>query len=367
MNKINPKVVIEPTNTTIKIVVGYILDKKPVILYANAISTSKIKNGNITDIKFLVYLFKNISHFEIKELKLKLNIKNVILILPSINLKIFKVKKKIENNNDNNIEEINLLIKREINKNNLEIINIEPLFFYTKNGDKIDQLNIKEEINDYLCLLLVYTLPKKIVDNYNYLFESSKIKIQKKILSSQAISYLLPYQTYIYVDIGFSYTNISFISKKKLYESYCFNFGGDDITKLIAEKFHASIEEAEKIKRIYGYTKIIKTFNPIIFSSTFNNQKKSYTVSDLNDIIKNYLNEYFICFNKYLDMIFLNLNHKDKKNIYPVIIGGGGSKLNGLDFFLKEKCDKYNFNFAKLDVIGARNEKYLNCIGALFC
>lgn len=360
MNKIDPKVVIEPTNTTIKIVVGYILDKKPVILYANTISTNNlIKNGNITDIKFLTYLFKNISCLEIEELELKLNIKNIILVLPSINLKILKIKKKIQKKTVNDINNINSLIEKEINNKDIKVVSIEPLFFYTNNG-QTDQL---KNFNDCLGLeAIIYALPKKIVDNYDYLFENSKIKIQKKIISSQAIAHLLPYQTYIYVDIGFGYTNVSLISKKKLYESRCFELGGAKITEIIAEKFHTAFDEAEKIKRIYGYTETINSFNPVIFSSFFENQKKSYTITDLNNIIEDYLNEYLECFDQCLNTFFEG--HEDKKNVFPIVVGGGGSKLNGLNFFLKKKYVKYNINFVKLDIIGARHERYLNCLGA---
>ena len=363
-NKINPKVIIEPTDTAIKIIVGYVLNKKPVILYANTISTNNlIKNGNIIDMKFLIYLFKNISHLEVEELKLKLSIKNIILIFSSMNLNIFKIKKNIRKK-INSIEDISLLIEKEkeINKKDMKIVDIKPLFFYTNDG-KTSELN---EISNCTGLeTMVYMLPKKIVDNYNYLFENSKIKIQKRLISSQAISYLLPYQTYIYVDIGFNCTNISLISKKILYESHCFKLGGSNITKLIVEKFHASFDEAEKIKRVYGYTEVVNSFNPIIFSSVFDDQRKSYTILDLNNIIKDYLDEYFDTFDKYLNMFFLD--HQDKKNICPIIIGGGGSKLNGLKFFFKKKYDKCNINFVKLDVIGARHEKYLNCVGALLC
>lgn len=42
---------------------------------------------------FLIYLLKTIFYIVNEELKLKLNISNIILVLSPINLKIYKIKK----------------------------------------------------------------------------------------------------------------------------------------------------------------------------------------------------------------------------------------------------------------------------------
>ena len=55
-----PTIVIEPTDSSVKIVVGHVLDKEPVVLYATTRPLNGlIKNGNIVDIKSLSSLFKN--------------------------------------------------------------------------------------------------------------------------------------------------------------------------------------------------------------------------------------------------------------------------------------------------------------------
>lgn len=361
-----PNAIIELTNNAIRVVIGFIFNNKPVILYSkNIITNNLIKDGNILDDKTLILLLKQIKFIEDEELELNLSFNDAILVLPTIDLKIYKIKMLIYKNS---LEKLDSLVKSKVKINeNESIINTKLLCYYI--GQKKNyNLSIKDIKNNNILKaeIVIYTLPKTKVDNYDFLFKSSKINVKKKIINSQSICNILDNDNYLYVDIGSSYTTVSLIFKKILCETHYFSLGGSKITELIAEKFHTNFNEAEKIKKIYGYTE--KTFdllNPVIFNNTINNREVSYTINDLNSVIQNYFDEYYLVeFDKCLNTFLSNL--QDEQYNFPIIIGGGGSKLNGLNFLLKNKYDKYNVNFVPLNVIGARSEEYLNCVGALF-
>lgn len=355
-----PNVVIELTNNAIKIVVGFILDKKPVILYSKSIITHNlIQNGNILDAKTLVLVLKQIKFLEDEELELNLNVNNVVLVLPIINLKIYHTKTSLNKDNFNKINLISLIRKTKINTNEI-IIDYKILHYYI---NQKKSYKLPKNVNCFEAEMLIYTLPKKMVASYNSLFDNAKIQVIKKIINVQSICNLSDESNYLYVDIGFGYTSISLITQKVLIATRYFMSGGAKITELIAEKFNTTFDEAEKIKKIYGYTeKTLDLFNPVIFNNIVDNKEISYTVADLNNIIKNYFDEYCVEFDKCLNYFLSDLPDKN----FPIIIGGGGSKLNGLSFLLKNKYDKYNIKFISLNVIGARNEEYFSCVGTLF-
>ncbi|MCQ2791990.1 MAG: hypothetical protein MJ208_00540 [Bacilli bacterium] len=371
-----PMIVIEPTDSAIKIVVGYVVEHEPIVLYATIKSIHDlIKNGNIVDIKSLSNVLKNISHVEDKRARVRFAIRSAVLLLPPVGLEIYEDKKMTSViSNDSKIQPIDLsnifamIRKSKIKKDN-SFVDIIPIVYYLSDGIATNKLPLGR-ISDYLGMkAIIYTLPDKLFKGYKASLESAGIKVKKCVIAPCAIAHLLAHEketpaAYLYVDVGSTYTSISLISKTYVYNSSYFAIGGDDLTNAISETFRIDVKEAEKLKRRYGYQTRLISFNPTICNAkTSDGQEALYTVQDLNRVIKDYLDNYIYAFDTCLSKL-LSAYPENKRN-FPIIFGGAASRLDGFLTFVKTKYPNHDIRQIPLKIVGARHEKYLNCIGAL--
>ena len=334
-----------------------------------------IKKGNIVDIKSLSSLFKNISHIEDKKARVRFDIRNAVLVLPPVGLEIYEDKKTTSViSNESKIQQIDLsnilaMIKKGKIKKENSFVDIIPTIFYLSNGKGTTNKLPLGMTSDYLGMkAIIYTLPNRLFNGYKMTLESAGIKVKKCVISPSAIAHLLVNypdtpKAYIYVDVGATYTSISLISKTFVYNSVHFAMGGDELTRAISEAFRIDIKEAEKLKRRYGYDTRLISFNPVVCSANIDGQNISYTVQDLNRVIKDYLDNYIYAFDNCLNTLLSN--YPEDKRSFPIILGGAASRLDGLLTFFKTKYPNHEIRQIPLKTIGARHEKYLNCIGAM--
>jgi len=372
---INGTVVIEPSDSAIKIVVGNVLNNTPIILYANTIPVNGlIKNGSIVDIKALSGIFHNISHIADKKARIRFDIKSAVLVLPPLGFEVYSDKKttNVISNESRigmiDIKNVLLLLNGAAINQNSAIVDIVPLKYYLDRGS-VDKIPIGM-ISKFLAMnALIYTLPKKIVKSYRSSLEIAGIRVKRPVISSYAMAKLLAREkdmpfAYLYVDVGSSYTSITLISKTHVYGSSYFMIGGDELTKKISEAFKIDTKEAEKIKRRYGYDNRLISFDPTIISSNEpEGMEETFTVSDLNQVTREYLENYLYSFDTCLNKLVSS--YPEEKRNFPIIIGGAASRLIGFIEYFKEKYPNKNISRVPLNIIGTRHEKYLNCVGAL--
>lgn len=372
----SPTIVIEPTDSSFKVLVGYVFNQEPIILYAASIPMNGfIKNGSIVDIKQFSNFLKDAAHIEDRAARAKFDIHQAILVLPPVGLDIYEDHKsalvvgtagKVEKYDIANV--LSMIQKEErLNKSNVTV-DIVPLFFYVTKG-KTPKIPIGVTSDSIGMKALIYSLPSHIVNGYKTACEASGIYIQRNTLAPAAIANLLSKEkdipnAYIYVDIGSTYTTLSLISKTYVYSSLYFNSGSNQLTKHIAESFNIDFKEAEKLKRRYGYNQRIMSFNPVIASSISQDGKESfYTLDDLKIATQEYLDNYIYSFDTCLNKLLTGYP-EDKKN-FPLIFGGGGSRLDNIISYFKDKYPNRSISKVPLKVLGARHEKYLNLVGAL--
>ena len=370
-----PIIVLEPTDSAIKLVVGYVIEKEPVILYAKTYPIKGIiKNGNIVDIKTLVEILRDVSHVEDKAARVKFDIKNCVLVIPNVGLEVYETKKstnvvsnisKISKMDINNI--ISMMKKSRVNSGGA-LVDIVPITFYLDNG-KINKLPIGMTSNYVGMRALVYTLPSRLIHAYHTALEASGIRVTRHVIGAYAIANLLAGkpnipENYIYIDIGSNYTSMSLISKTSVFNSSYFIIGGNLLTNKIADAFNIDINEAEKIKRHYGLETRNLSFDPIIASGlNAEDIETKYRISDLKKVIYEYFDEYLYGYSKCLEKL-LSAYPEDKRN-FPIIFGGGGSRLEGLLKYFQELYPETAFSIIPLKNIGTRHQCYSNCIGAL--
>lgn len=370
-----PTIVIELSNSAIKILVGDVLNNKPIVLYATSRSTAGlIKNGIIVDLKAFVELIREISHIEDAQSRVRFDITRVTLVMPAIGFEIYEDKKSVNVVSAvGKIEKIDIanlisMIRKSRIRADCSFVDIIPTLFYVDTGQTTE---IPYGVTSATLGMkaIIYTLPTQIVNSYRGSLENANIRIRRTIVAPHAIACLMAREkdfpeTYIYVDVGADVTNISLIKKTHVYNSSYFLIGSNNLTNDIANAFNIDFKEAEKLKRQYGYDTRTLSFAPTIVSAVgTDGNEHLYNVNDLNKVIKNYLDNYIYSFDTCLNNL-LSI-YGEKQRDFPIVFGGGGSRLAGFLNYFKEKYVDRDVRVVPLNIVGARNQRYLNCVGAL--
>ncbi len=169
--------------------------------------------------------------------------------------------------------------------------------------------------------LQVAAIPKNVIEDYLLVFQDSFISVQSFELEAQAISRAIikkgDMDTYMIVDFGQTRTGIFIISKGSVTFTSTLDVGGGMLNSVIAKNFKISLEEAKKMKQMYGLQRNVE--NKEIFAVLLN------SVSVLRDeIVKHFLYWH----------THKNEEGDDNPPIKKVILCGGDSNLIGLADYL---------------------------------
>ncbi len=121
----------------------------------------------------------------------------------------------------------------------------------------------------------------------------------------------------IIIDVGASGINIVLASSKMIFGSYYFSVGGTAMTKVIADTFGLTLEQAEQYKRTYGMQedqlegKIFKVLKPIIDNM----------IGEVRKMMMTFRNDH------------------GEVSVNRVIVTGGGSYLLGLVNYLSKTME----------------------------
>ena len=369
----NAVTVIEISHRYLKILIGEYTSGKVIVLYSKKIKTDQLlENGAIKSKSELIDIIAknnpiNDEIYHINEL-----IDNVILVLPPYGLEIYETsaltavesREKIVSSHD--IRTLFSIVSNKKLPVDNDLIDIIPEYYLTDTKDKYRVPPIGKSSRDIALYCSVYTLPKRINNDYSDVINSSGIKIAHKTVSTYAIKELLntypnmPKEFFL-IDIGASSTSVSLVGANRLLATRSFAFGGDNITERIIECFNINEADAENIKRLYGYDlRKMEFAYPIIKNSL----GKSFVREDLNNVIVNCLNSFVFSFetsSEKLANLYKAINYKD----LPIYLVGGGSKLHGLVDYLKSKLNKDNIEVLRPNNIGARDPSLFACLGAV--
>ena len=371
--------VLEMTSTSLKLVVGYVLNEEPIILHTEKkLIPNLIKNGKIIDKKTLISEINKLTKIEDQFKKFSINIRDVILILPPIAFERYILEKNLALVSSSHIVQkadvfnvISLMKGYEKGiKNGNILLDIIPskflldgtkAFAFPPVGNAGSSLGISAKF---------HTLPSSIVKDYQEVAHLAGMRPIRSIISSYCMAnYLnkkegLP-KNYFYVDIGSSVTTITLCSGNDIYDSSYFLMGGETLTNVIRNKFGISFEDAERLKINFGYDMRELKFDPIILKTTDEyDQEISFKLSELNSIVKDFLGDFVFSLNNCFTTLLQKRNYSNSYCKLPFVIGGGGSKLFGLFEYMKLAFKEQKIYYVPLDIIGLRDESFLNAAGA---
>ena len=177
-------------------------------------------------------------------------------------------------------------------------------------------LNKQKNISEYLYA----SSPKDVIDSYTEtiekagfepsVFEFESASLTRALIKKSESSVLI-------LDMGARTTNLSIAQNGEIVSSILVDFGGDQLTKIIAQNFKLSFEEADRMKLSMG-----------LEGNTKDNKIKSLIESFCPVVIDE--------MKKQMDYY---VETADKK-IEEIIICGGSSLMAGMDKCLEDKCSR---------------------------
>ena len=367
---------IEFGSKKLKLVVGYELNGKVYVVYALTKSYGHIvEAGSIIDQAKLAQAISDVRQFSDPSAKLKVSISEALLALPPFGLEIFDTNQTTTVLDETgkigsfDIKNIYALIKNGALPLENQLIDVAPQRYVLDQGRSFLRPPLNETSNTLTVFAKVHTLPKRIGGEYKAAMTAGGLNIRRSVIAPFGACELLgTYEDvpndYLLVDIGSNITTVSLVGEKELYASRFFEWGGDRITERIIESFNINESDAEKYKITYGIDKREMNFKaPIcITDDGEGNQIKHYT-DELNTIIKGELDIFLKQLNSAIDELLKPYDNSAKQ--LPMILIGGGAKLNGLIEYIEPKLQNETVRMVAPRSLGARNPTFTNCLGMI--
>lgn len=371
-----PLAIIEISNSAIKLIVGVFLNDQPLVIYRTSILLEgEIYQGNILNRDGLINKIQRLKNIQDKEIKLKLAISDVVLVLPPLGFTVYQ-NEKITNvvSPTSLIEPLDIqnvisLVKRENLKPGLTYIDIVPDAFFTDDNKAYGKPPIGVKSNSLQIKAKIHTLPLRLVEDYTSLIIDSGLRPRRTIVSSYASGGLINNQmrdlnNYLLLDMGEDMTTLSLFGDKQIYDTTYFFKGFKDLKRQVATKLGITLEEAHKLINLYGLNNFTNSFKPIIATSHNNGQENNIYLASLNQAIKEYLESYYDEIIKAMNTLLKN--YGDDVRHFPLVIIGGLSYLDGIKDFLSERfASNEKVLFFVPQVIGARDATLTSVLGAL--
>ena len=372
-----PIAAIELGSKKLKLVVGYEIDGQVYVLYTLTKPYGFcIEGGNFVDANKVAETIKSIREFTDPGAKLRLNISDVLLCLPPYGLGIYQTRQvttvvtedsKISNLD---IKNIYALIRNSAYPlNDKVLVDVVPESFTLDHGRIFARPPMGESSSTLTVSAKVQTLPSVLVDNYQTVLANGGMVSRRNVISSLAATELvcsypnMP-SSFILVDIGSNITTVSFVGNGALYGSTFFEWGGDNITERIIEKFNINEADAEKYKIMYGIDYREMNFKaPICTTDDGTGHDVHHYNDELNTIIKGELDIFVQQLNDAINEIVAQ--HDKSYRSFPMMLVGGGAELNGLVQYITPKVMSETVEVVKPKTLGARNATFTNCLGAI--
>ena len=372
--------VLEICSSSVKFAVGYSEGRVPHVLYYKKFPISGfVKDGQIPNPIALGEALAPYLKIEDEELKLKVDPTEINFVVPPIGFQVFQNDKTTNVVRDTieqlDISNVTLMLKRDGVPTGSYLVDIVPDAFVIGNGRQYSNPPIGERA-EYLTLFAkIFTLPEAIYSSYVQSAQSAGLRVIHSSVATQCAAMMVKSEgnlpsTYFYLDMGAHLTTVSLIGNNSPFASLYFPLGGDDLTEKIAKAFDISFEEAETLKKKFGYDERTFAYPSPIFKKDVDGNKKTISQTQLNTLIS----EFFTSYNAYIKNAINTLIDNQAKAqgmtdktpfaSLPLVVSGGTSLLKGLDKVL-DNFGGRNIHKFMPKTLGARDPGATNILGLI--
>ena len=188
----------------------------------------------------------------------------------------------------------------------------------------------------------IITVSSSSVRNVENCLKQSDLEVDKIVLNSVAKSQALLTQEdknsgVCLLDIGAGVTSYSVFKEEGIVQSGIIAMGGDEVTQSIAYAFDTSLEEAKRLKEIYGVAKTLPQSDDKFIDFTQANSKEERQLSslDLSSVIEESYREIF-------EELKNELKHRNLDSIIKsgFVLSGGGSEIGSIEELVRDCFSK---------------------------
>lgn len=348
---------------TIKFVVGEYFKNKLNILATYEQKAKGIRKGLIVDPNLAINSIKD----GIKEINnnLGIDIKKVIVGVPSYNAKFMFVTSEIEITSDAiTTDDVNNLIKASVYskvEQDYELITVLPLTFLI-DGEKetkvVGKTGNKLEIKG-----IMISAPKKNVYSVLSVMEGAELEVVDITVSALGDYYEvrndnLDKNIGAIINLGHETTNVSVFSRGKLMNTETIQLGGINVDKDLAYMFNINVFDAREIKEKFASShKRFIALNDVYEVKNTAGEVIKLNQIEVTEIVMDRLAELLRLAQKQILLL-------TKQNISYIVITGGLTEIRAFKNLVYEILGKDVIIYTE-DTLGARNNKYTTSIGMI--
>ena len=348
---------------TIKFVVGEYFKNKLNILATYEQKAKGIRKGLIVDPNLAINSIKD----GIKEINnnLGIDIKKVIVGVPSYNAKFMFVTSEIEITGDAiTTDDVNNLIKASVYskvEQDYELITVLPLTFLI-DGEKetkvVGKAGNKLEIKG-----IMISAPKKNVYSVLSVMEGAELEVVDITVSALGDYYEvrndnLDKNIGAIINLGHETTNVSVFSRGKLMNTETIQLGGINVDKDLAYMFNINVFDAREIKEKFASShKRFIALNDVYEVKNTAGEVIKLNQIEVTEIVMDRLAELLRLAQKQILLL-------TKQNISYIVITGGLTEIRAFKNLVYEILGKDVIIYTE-DTLGARNNKYTTSIGMI--
>ena len=349
---------------TIKFIVGEYFKNKLNILSIHEEKSKGIRKGLIVDPNLAINSIKD----GIKEINnnLGINIKKVVVGVPSYNSKFMFVTGEVDISNDEVIttDNINNLIKTSVYskvEQEYELITVIPLTFLI-DGEKEDNV-IGKTGNKLGIKGIMITAPKKNVYSVLSVMEGAGLEVIDITVSAlgdyfEVRNDNLDKKIGAIINLGHETTTVSVFNRGKLMNTETIQLGGINIDKDLAYMFNINIFDAREIKEKFASShKRFIALNDVYEVKNTAGELIKLNQIEVTEIVMDRLAEILRLAQKQILLL-------TKQNISYIVITGGLTEIRAFKNLVYEILGKDVIIFSE-DTLGIRDNKYITSIGMI--
>ena len=235
-----------------------------------------------------------------------------------------------------------------------EIIHYFPVQFRINDSQEVEN-PVGLFAKELACSLHIITADSLMIMNLVKCFAKCHVQVSEIIVSIYAagIATLTNDEMQlgsIIIDIGANTTSFAIFFKGKIVYLSHIPTGSNDITHNIAKTFSLTLDQAEKLKILYGNTNLSMMIKDSVIK--IDDSEKTITTSELIKVISPIIKDIFIQIKKHCDSIPIS-----KMLSQQIVITGGGVALSGIKSLASEIFQK-QIRIAKSDDFYGFNDTF---------